>query len=662
MDQQVMYTPPDVVNVLIVEDDEDDFFIAKRLLQKARTFDCQATRASTYEEGIEALSSGEYDICLADYRLGARDGLELLREIDERGTSTPVILLTGQGDLETDISAMAAGAADYLVKDEIDPASLERSIRYALERQRAQQRIREQAALLDKARDAISAHDLEGRVLYWNKSAERLTGYSQDEMQGETILPLLKTEEGTNPEDLLRPALKTVLAEEEWTGELTLQPKDGDEVIVESRWSLVRDEAGKPKSILVINTDITERKELETQFMRSQRMESIGRLVGGIAHDLGNLLMPIILGVKTLRQRMDDEQALGTLSMIQNSAERGANMVEQVLAFARGVEGEHKALDLKQVVAEVERMTSETFPDSISVDVRVEGELPEILADPTQIQQVLMNLCVNARDALDGGGCITIRAESCHVDEELSERLLEAAPGRYLKVEVLDDGPGIPPEVRDKVFEPFFTTKDSGEGTGLGLSTVYSIVKSHDGFIDLESKVGEGTCFKIYLPLAEVDEEPSAPEQEELPPLESGQGEGILIIDDEEYVVDSLKETLREAGYRPLVAQSGEDALALIEERAEEIDAVVTDLMMPGLDGHEVIRTIREQHPEWPIIVSSGVSSGQPDQALEAGADEFLSKPYSGERLCRTLQGVLRREQAPSAPPCEEEPATLEQK
>src|SRR5690606_23023330 len=328
--------PRENVRVLIIEDDEDDFFIARSLLSKTTGINCDLQWARNYDEGLEALTTNGFDVCLVDYRLGARDGLQLLREANERGVVTPLILLTGQGDYEVDVRAMMAGAADYLVKGQIDAQLLERSIRYARERKRAEEQIREQAQLLDKARDAICAYDLDRRVIYWNKSAERLTGYSHEEIQQAGSDSLLYSDR-----EKVDRAWATVLSEGEWSGDLRQITKNGEELIVESRWTLVRDNVGRPRSVLAINTDVTERKRLESPFRGAQRMESIGNLVGGIAHALGNLLVPILLGVKVLSSRYDDnEKTMRTLEMIRRSAQRGSDMVKQVLAFARGVEGE----------------------------------------------------------------------------------------------------------------------------------------------------------------------------------------------------------------------------------------------------------------------------------------------------------------------------------
>jgi PAS domain S-box-containing protein len=512
------------------------------------------------------------------------------------------------------------------------------------ERKEAEQRIREQAQFLDKARDAILAHDMEGRIAYWNKSAERLTGWSKDEILGKWAHQCLYD---PDEEDKLRQCHETMMEEGEWTGELRVRTKDDEERIVESRWSLVRDSAGDPKHVLVINTDITERKRLESQFLRSQRMESIGRLVGGIAHDLGNLLVPITLGVKVLKRRVDDgdEKVAQTLSMIRKSAERGSDMVEQVLAFARGVEGERVALQPATVVDEVEEMTEETFPEDIEVRTHTEEDLLPIVGDATQIQQVLMNLCVNARDAMPTGGTLSIEARTVTFSESDARRNIDAEPGPYVCIEVQDTGTGMPDDVVDKVFEPFFSTKEEGDGTGLGLSTAYSIIQSHDGFLDVESEEGVGTTFWMYLPVAEEEAEPQSGENgtEETERLPSGgEGERVLVVDDEEFVLESARQTLESAGYEVRTALDAAATLRLVEEEGEAVDIVVTDLRMPGMSGLELIRTLRDRHPTLPIVAASGVADGRTEEALDAGAQTFLAKPFSEEKLRGALREALR--------------------
>ena len=633
-----MMTTTEVIDVLLVEDDEDDYVITKALLSRAESIDCNLDWVSSYDDGLDAILSGEYDACLVDYRLGTRTGLDLLHAVNEEGNRTPIILLTGQGDLEIDLTAMAAGAADYLSKEEIGAPLLERSIRYAVERAHADQRIREQAALLDKARDAIIAYDMDGTAVYWNKSAERLTGWSAEEMIGEKAREYLYTDEQRAD---LESCFATIEEDGEWTGELRQRTKDGEELVVESRWTLVRDEAGNPSSVLVINTDITERKELEMQFLRSQRMESIGRLVGGIAHDLGNLLVPILLGVKVLQQRFDDDsQVERTLSMIQKSAERGSDMVDQVLAFARGVDGERVTLDPGAIIDEVDKIIQETFPDRITVETEFDDALDTIVGDATQIQQVLMNLSVNARDAMPDGGTLAIEAENVELTEDDARRNIDAEPGPYVRISVSDTGTGIPDDALDKIFEPFFSTKPEGEGTGLGLSTAYSIVKSHDGFIDVRSEQGEGTTFRIFLPVTIVENEEI--EEEPDPDDTRGHGEVVLIVDDEEFIRDTAQQTLESAGYRAIVAADGEEALDLMGDYSDAVDAVITDLRMPNMNGHELIDVLCERYPSLPIIAASGASDSEAEEPVEAGARKFLPKPFTAEKLYAALHDVLR--------------------
>lgn len=627
-----MATPLDI---LLVEDDEDDYHIVRRLLSRATTIQCTLHWRSSYEEGLAALRERPFDVCLIDYRLGAHDGLSLLRTIRCEGLTLPVILLTGQGDLQVDLEAMAAGAWDYLIKGQIDAQQLERSIRYAVERHRAEERIREQAALLDAARDVIVAVDLEGRVVYWNRSAEQLTGKAAEEVRGRPIPHAL---EGVDAA-LLQEALHQVKTEASWNGELHLRLHDGEVRMLESRWTLVKDAYDRPRSVLIISTDVTERRQLEQQFLRAQRMESIGRLVSGMAHDLNNLFVPILLGVRMLSQdTLDPEKRTRALGMIQRSAERGAELVRQVLAFARGVEGERVLLDVRPIIQEVAHLLRETFPRTIHIETRLDDALWAVQGDATQLQQVLMNLCVNARDAMPEGGRLLLAAENVQVDAHYARRVLEARPGPYVCLTVSDTGVGIPHDILDKIFEPFFTTKPVGKGSGLGLSTVYSIVRSHGGFINVYSEPGRGATFRVYLPA--IPETQAAPSEVAVPVFR-GAGEGILLVDDEPFVLEAAREALEQLGYRVYTAAQGQDALQQLEAHASEIRAVITDLVMPEMDGLTLIRTIRAQWPKLPIVASSGLHGGRAEAARQAGAQAFLHKPYTAEKLAAVLHQVL---------------------
>src|SRR5678815_5297430 len=381
----------------------------------------------------------------------------------------------------------------------------------------AEERAREQASLLDLAADAIVVRDLDRRAVYWNHGAERLYGWPAEEALGKSVLDLF----GANPE-------RFAVAEAElfehgaWTGEVEHHRRDGPPIVVNSRWTLVRDELQRPKSVLVINTDLTERKQLESQFLRAQRLESIGTLASGIAHDLNNILAPILMSVGFLRKNYAHPETESLLNVIESSAERGAGIVKQVLTFARGVDGDRVKLAPKHVVGELVRIMAQTFPRNIDIQTELPADLWSVSGDATQLHQVLLNLCVNSRDAMPNGGRITISAENVNVDPHLVQLNPGARLGPHVVFRVTDTGLGIPPETLDKIFDPFFTTKEVGKGTGLGLATVLGIVKSHAGFLTVQSETETGTTFAVFIPTA--DDEAAASIREPEAPLSAGRG------------------------------------------------------------------------------------------------------------------------------------------
>ena len=504
------------------------------------------------------------------------------------------------------------------------------------ERRLANAQIHEQAALLDKAHDAILVHDLSWRAHYWNKSAAALYGWSLDEIRNLD----LKSEVFKTDEAKLVAALEIALAQGEWFGELKQTTKSGAALVVQSRWSLVRDADGRPKSVLVINTDITEQKKLESQFLRTQRMESIGTLAGGIAHDLNNVLAPIMMGVEMMRMKSSDEFTNKMLSTMANSAKRGSDMVKQVLTFARGHEGERTTLQISHLVREMQKIVNETFPKSINFNSSIGESLWPILGDATQVHQIILNLCVNARDAMPDGGKIAVEVKNVTLTEEEAARIVGAHPQRYVLLSVTDNGTGIPPEIIDKIFEPFFTTKEIGKGTGLGLSTVISIIKSHGGFLDLKSQVGKGTSFNVYLPTAEA----AAPPASAPVPVEAlkGHGETILVVDDEPAVLELTRTMLAHYGYKVVTAMHGADALALFGLYKEKIKLVVMDMMMPVMDGATAIKALRKEQPALHFIAVSGLMQG--DKLKEALGDDsvpFIPKPFASEKLLLALRSAL---------------------
>lgn len=509
-------------------------------------------------------------------------------------------------------------------------------IRDITSRKHAEEQLREQAELLDGASDAIIVRDLQDRVLYWNRGAERLYGWTAAEAVGASIRDLHLKDMTAHVEEA-----REILAKEgKWAGHARHLTKDGNRVDVETRLTLVHDDQGHPKSVLVINTDVTEQRRLEAQFLRAQRMESIGTLAGGIAHDINNILSPILLSVRMLQMRFEDEASQRLLTVLQNSAERGGVMVKQVLEFARGVEGERIVLQLKHLIKEITKTLSETLPKSIEVECFVPAGIWPITGDPTQIHQVLMNLCVNARDAMPQGGVLSVKAENISIDESYARMILDAMPGQFVLITVRDTGTGIPPEIISRVFEPFFTTKEQGKGTGLGLSTVLGIVKSHGGFVNVYSEAGRGTQFRAYFPAAESSLTTQA--REERPDVPLGHGELVLVVDDESAIREITRSTLEAFGYTALTASDGTEAVALYAQHKAAIAVVLTDMMMPYLDGTATIRALQKINPSVKVIASSGLADvGKADEAAALGVKTFLSKPYTAETLLKALTETL---------------------
>ena len=422
------------------------------------------------------------------------------------------------------------------------------------ESKQAAQKIRQQAALLDVATDAILVRDfISDRILYWNRGAERMYGWKAAEVLGTSAFELLYKKPSLRVE-----ALQAVCNTGEWCGELEKVTQAGKEIVVESRWTLIRDEQGQPKSILCVDTDITEKRQLTAQFLRTQRLESIGTLASGIAHDLNNVLAPILMSAQLLQLKTADARNLQILQAIETNAKRGAALIKQVLSFARGVEGQHAILQLRHLLTEIKQVVKETFPKSITVYTDIAPDLWAVVGDATQLHQVLMNLCVNARDAMPNGGVLKIAAENFFVDAHYAGMHLEAKVGAYIVITVADTGMGMSAAVQERIFEPFFTTKEIGQGTGLGLSTVMGIVKGHGGFIQVTSEEEKGTQFQVYLPAKDAVEQPRSPERE----IAFGNGELILVVDDEAAIREIIKTSLETHNYQVLTAADGIDAIA----------------------------------------------------------------------------------------------------
>ncbi len=498
----------------------------------------------------------------------------------------------------------------------------------------AEEQNREQAKLLNLASDAIIVRDLDQRLIFWNAGAERLYGWTSDEAVGANTIELFVREKLQVMEaevELLRKGV--------WSGQLTHKSKDGRQLIVNSRWTLVRNENGDPQSVLVIDTDITETKKLESQFLRAQRLESIGTLASGIAHDLNNILSPILMSAAILRRSLTSPDDAKMLNIIESSAERGAGIVKQVLTFARGAEGERVLLQPKHVISELAKIMAQTFPRNIDIQTNLPTDLWTVLGDATQLHQVLLNLCVNARDAMADGGTLTISAENLDIDAHFASTNPGAQLGWHVALRVSDTGSGMSPETMDKIFDPFFTTKEIGKGTGLGLATVIGIVKSHGGFVNVQSQTGLGTTFSIFVPASRDAE---VAKKEDAAAAAKGRCELILVVDDEAAIREALVSTLSAHGYRVYTAEDGTDALALYFQRRGEISLVLTDLSMGQMDGIALVRALRKIEPGVRVIVSSGHFQKDNMAVLQGlGVEVMLEKPYTADKLLRAVRKLL---------------------
>lgn len=391
-------------------------------------------------------------------------------------------------------------------------------------------------------------------------------------------------------------------------------------------------------AVMAVIHDLTEKKALEQQLLRTQRLESLGTLASGVAHDLNNALAPILLGTELLRMDYPDESE--TLDAVQASAKRGSDMVRQLLAFARGAEGERAPIYPLHLLEEIEKILKATFPKNIDLQFDYDRELPLVMGDATQLHQVLLNLCVNARDAMPGGGTLTLEAGYCEIDSVYTSAAPDAHAGTYLQLQVGDSGAGIPKGIVDKIFDPFFTTKGPTGGTGLGLSTVLGIVQGHGGFVEVDSRPGEGSTFRIYIPTDQETAEVIATREPTVPLR--GNGEAILYVDDEAAMRDIARAVLRNLDFEPIIAADGVDALMKVAEHRANLRAVITDLRMPDMDGLSLVRALERVLPGVPVAVASGHLEDAALVEFEAlGVAGRLDKPFTQQQLEEALSGLL---------------------
>ena len=634
--------------ILIIDDQPANVRLLERIVQSEGY---HQTRAVTDPRlALEVFTQFQPDLVLLDLIMQPLDGLAVLEQMRPtipEGVFLPILVLTADNSPDARHRALAGGATDFLTKP-LDALEVTLRIRNLLRtrhlycqletqkhtleetvRERTRQ-VSEQARLMDLAGDALIARDLQDRIIYWNKGAERLYGWSAEEVLGRSFVELLYRDPAQ--EHSVQIALKQ---NGEWDGELSHVRRDGTEVIVHQRRSLVRDENAVPFAQFAVNTDVTALKTLQRQLQRAQRLESVGALASGIAHDLNNMLTPILMGVGMLKNCVKDEFGAPLLETIRLSAHHGSGLIRQLLTFVRGAGEQHRDLHLPALMKEISILLSKTFPRNIEIINEMPSNLPPVCIDVTQMYQILMNLAINARDAMSQGGRLTFRGEQVNIDETFARMIPESRPGNYVCIHVEDTGIGIPAELQSRIFEPFFTTKGEGQGTGLGLSTCVEITRGRGGFIRLKSQPGLGSQFSVYLPVSErLENQP--PEPDHAP---EGRGELLLIVEDEASIREVMRTTLQASGYSVLAAGDAPETQELLRRHGSRVELVICDLVLPGQDGQQLARWMKQHYPQLKVVLISGDPSLS--QLQDANIEARLTKPFTSGQLQRLLREVL---------------------
>ena len=612
------------IKVLMVEDNPADTELLVRELRRSG-FVPDWVRVDTEPDFLARLGP-QYDLVLSDYAMPQFGGLRALELLTQSGLEIPFILVSGTIGEDVAVSAMRDGAADYLLKDRLvrlGPAVKQALLQGQSRRQRRQAEEMQArfAAVVEFSDDAIISKTIEGIITGWNPGAEKLFGYAAAEVIGRPVLVLFPPDRMEEERHILDRIGRGESVKHFETIRVT---KDGKHLDVSMTISPLRDGAGRIIGVSTIARDITERKRLEAQFRQAQKMEAIGQLAGGVAHDFNNILTVIHCNASLLLDTSGgpDSEASTLARQIIESTERAAGLTRQLLLFGRKQAMEMTDLDLRGIVQNMALMLRRLLGEDIVLEVNCAPNLPQVRGDNTMVEQVLLNLVVNSRDAMPGGGRLSLATSLVRHDAANPPPSSEAAPGTFVRLSVTDTGTGIAPEHLPRIFEPFFTTKEVGKGTGLGLATVYGIVKQHRGWIELESTLGEGTTFHVHFPAADrpAVASPVATVSNELPRGD----EVILVVEDEPALRALAKLVLQRCGYTVLEAGSGVAALKVWAAYRGKIRLLLTDMIMPdGMTGRELAARLQSEDSGLKVILTSGYS---PD-AAETTAVGFLAKP-----------------------------------
>ncbi len=643
------------MQLLVVGKNEEDFNYLRELLTKTGDGRLGLDHAHSPEEALERLAQTTYDLLLCDYKSGDGMALHLLHDLHKHGLGAPVIFLSDHVDEGAVEAAIKAGACECVQTSSLNEATITHAIRYAIDvyckerqRQKAEDTLRKLWRAVEQSADLVIITDLSGVIEYVNPAFEALTGYSPEEVIGRTPR-ILKS--GQQAPALYQELWQTILSGGVFRGILVNRKKNGEIFFAEKTITPLRDTEGTITHFISNDRDITERRQLESQLQQAQKMDAIGRLAGGVAHDFNNLLMVISAYAELMQDSLAAEHPLRrNVQEIMTASRRAADLTRQLLAFGRKQMQSLQFLDLNWIIRDINKMLPRLIGEDIQLMFVAGQNLGKVKADPVQIEQVLMNLAANARDAMPHGGKLVIETASVQLDEAYVQQHSIVPAGDYVLLAVTDSGQGIAPEHIAHIFEPFYTTKEEGKGTGLGLATVYGIVKQNGGFVWVYSEPELGTTFKIYLPRVQQD-------TGRVEPLklveESPQGcETLLLVEDEAAVRQSAREFLTLKGYVVLEAKNGEDALYIARDFVGPIDLMITDVVMPHMGGAKLAGQLAAERPRMKVLFVSGYAE---NTVLRHGAidvtNSFLQKPFSLKALARKIREVLQTESAAAASP-----------
>lgn len=624
---------------------EDEIIVSMEIQDRLRGLGYTVCGAAVSgEQAIQRAMETQPDLVLMDIMLkGEMDGVEAAKKILS-SYDIPIVFLTAHSDKATLQRAKITGPFGYLLKP-FDERSLHTTIEMAIYRHDMERQLKESrqwfATTLSSIGDAVIATDAKGRIQFMNKVAESLTAWSQSEVLNkklDNVLNIVNEKDRSPVEDPVRRVLRegVILG---FSNHTILISKDGSEKHIVESAAPIKDEKDNITGVVFVFRDITEQRNLEAQFHQAQKMESVGMLAGGMAHDFNNILGAILGYASFIKMSIStDHPHYKYIDIIEKSAVRGAELTSQLLVFARGEQCKIKSTNLNNSVKETLKIINRTFDKDIEINTHLHQDLPTINADEGQILQLLMNLCVNARDAMPNGGRLIIETSTTELNGHCVEKPIEAKSGFYVRLSVTDTGMGMDKATLQRIFEPFFTTKERGKGTGLGLSMVYGVVKNHEGYVRVYSEPDEGTTFKVYLPVSGKLEEKSQSKFIEL----QGGNELILVVDDEESFRSFVQDCLEDYGYRVLLAENGIVAIDLFQKHKDEINLVILDLIMPKLGGRETFLKLKELNPQVKALLSTGFSQhGKTKEILDSGVKGFIQKPYQVNDLLIMMRSVL---------------------